>query len=135
MPLECFVDVGMHMIFRGVTKDYIELMSGFMKDHKLETKFHEMINPFLLDIQAMRLDWCQVKPLPNKQWLAEDEMRLARIFPFVYGKICLNMDLGNSFTSPRASKALEELVHSFHVMVCIIMSPRKPSSHVIDAHV
>ena len=86
MPLEWFVDVGMHMIFRGVTKDCIELMSGFMKDHKLETKFHEMINPFLLDIQAMRLDWCRVKPLPNTQWLAEDEMGLARIFPFVYGQ-------------------------------------------------
>ena len=123
--LVCCVDV--HEVIRR----YVQFHEG----SQVRDKISGNDNPFLLDIQAMRLDWCRVKPLPNTQWLAEDEMGLARLFPFVYGQFFLNMDLGNSFTSPKTLKALEQLVHSFHVMVCGIMSPRKTSSHVIDAHV
>ena len=63
--MESYLDCGMHLTFRGVVSDNIELVRSFMSDHGLESKFNHLVNPFLLDIQSLRLPWCHMKYFPK----------------------------------------------------------------------
>ena len=89
--LSAFLDCGMHMIFHGVVTDVIEMADDFMKDHKLASEFIRLVTPYMNDIRTLRLDWCPMKLLPKKQWIAEDELGFARVLPFLYGQFFFNL--------------------------------------------
>ena len=92
-----------------------------MTDHGLASEFMRMLNPHMLDITTLRLDWYHMKLLPTAQWRAEDELGLARILPFIYGQVFLNLadKTKNSNTSSKTLHALAQVFHSLHVVVCI----------------
>ena len=74
----------MHLVFHGILAYCVEKMDEFLADHGLTQKFERLVNSYLLDIQSLRLEWCKMKCFPKKQWLAENELALARILPFIY---------------------------------------------------
>ena len=84
LNINCFIDCAMHLIFHGVLATLVEVIDDFLTDQKLGTALPKISNPFLLELESLRLEWCKAKPLPKKQWLAENELALARILPFVY---------------------------------------------------
>ena len=77
-----------------------------------------------------------MKYFPKKQWLAENELALARILPFVYGLFFMNLELPTRMnTSTETTHAIQQLFHSMHVMISVLMSPRDPLAPEIDEHV
>ena len=91
--LNAYLDCGMHLVFHGIVAYCVERVEEFMVDQGLTQKFERLANTYLIDIQLLRLDWCKMKFLPKKQWLAENELALARIIPFVYGLFFMNLKL------------------------------------------
>ena len=71
----------MHLLFHGIVAYIVEQMEDFMKRHGLNKKFEKEVNQHLLELCVLRLDWCKIKTLPKKQWLAENEIRYCRVIP------------------------------------------------------
>ena len=134
---DVFLDCGMHLVFHGVVANIVEVAHQFMTDHKLGSEFIKIVTPYMSDIMTLRLDWCHMKLFPKKQWVAEDELGLARILPFIYGQFFLNLadKMKDSNTTSKTLHALAQVFHSLHVMVCILMTPKDSSEKLIDAHV
>ena len=131
-----YLDCGMHLIFHGVLAYCVEKMDEFITDHGLTPKFEKLVNAYMLDIKSLRLDWCKMKYFPKKQWLAENELALARIIPFIYGLFFLNLDLPVSSNTSESSKiAVQQMFHAMHVMICVLMSPRDANADEVDEHV
>ena len=134
--MSAYLDCGMHLVFHGIVSYCVEKIDEFLADHGLTKKFVRIANIYLLDIQALRLDWCKMKYFPKKQWLAENELALARIIPFVYGLLFLNLKLPDrTNTSNNTEHAIMQMFHTMHVMICVLMSPRDPSAEEVDEHV
>ena len=77
-----------------------------------------------------------MKYFPKKQWLAENELAVARIIPFVYGLFFMNLELPTRMnTSTETKHVIQQLFHSMHVMICVLMSPRDPRAPEIDEYV
>ena len=93
LMMNAFLDCGMHLVFHGIVAYCVEMMEAFLADHAMTPQFERLVNVYLVDIQALRLDWCKMKFFPKKQWLAENELALARIIPFVFGLLFLNLEL------------------------------------------
>ena len=135
-PIDVAIDAGMHHIFHGITDDIIVLITDFLKEHSLATTFDDSVNPFLLEISSFRLDWCRMKKLPSKQWLAEDLLGFSRIMPFVYGQFFLQHKISDTTrTSEETLVSIQQLLNSLHVMVSHLMSPRDPDVEKIDLSV
>ena len=96
-----------------------------------------MVNNYMLDIATLWLDWCHMKLLPKSQWLAEDELGLSRILPFIYGQFFLNLadKTKNSDTTSKTLHALAQVFHSLHVTACMLMTPPDSLVKLIDVHV
>jgi len=134
--MNAYLDCGMHLVFHGILAYCVEKMDEFLADHGLTQKFERLVNSYLLDIQSLRLEWCKMKYFLQKQWLAENELALARILPFVYGLFFMNLELPTRMnTSTETSHAIQQLFHSMHVMISVLMSPRDPLAPEIDEHV
>ena len=136
MSVDAFVDCGMHLVFHGIVKYTVERMGDFTTDHGLEQKFHRIINIHLYEIQSLNLEWMKVKPLPNTNWLAENELGFARIIPFIYGSFFLNLELPKrKHTTEQTEHAIMQMFHSLHVMICILMTERKLDSRELNFHI
>ena len=51
---------GMHLVFHGIVAYCVERIEEFMVDQGLTQKFERLVNTYLIDIQALRLDWCKM---------------------------------------------------------------------------
>ena len=133
VSISAWIDAGMHHIFHGIMGSIMNVVSLFMKSEDKAATFESLVNPHLIEIQYLRLDWCHVKILPKLQWLAEDELGFSRIQPFIYGAFFLSIDLkyASNFTK-HAMLSLRQMLHLLHVMVAVLMSPRDPPVFVID---
>jgi len=136
MLMNSYLDCGMHLVFHDIVAYCVERIEEFMVDQGLTQKFERLVNPYLIDIQALRLDWCKIKFLPKRQWLAENELAFSRIIPFVYGLFFMNLELPKgTHTSIQSQHAIQQMIHSMHVMICILMSPQDPAAEEIEEHV
>ena len=134
--MSAYLDCGMHLVFHGIVARCVEEMEQFMSHHSLKSPFNDVVNDYLFDIESLRLDWCNMKTFPKKQWLAENELALARIIPFVYAQFFLQMQLPDrNFTTSTTMVAIQQMFHSMHLMICVLMSPRDSSADEIDRHV
>ena len=55
--ISIFIETPMHLIFHGVLADVVEVIDGFLSEHKLQKGFHNRVNDILLDVIALRLEW------------------------------------------------------------------------------
>ena len=88
-----WIDAGMHHVFHGIVAWIMLEMETVLAGEDRKGPFEDVINPYLLGIQELRLDWLHVKSLPKTQWLAEDEVGFSRIITFAYGQFFLNIKL------------------------------------------
>ena len=136
VTMRTWIEAGMHHIFHGIVARIMLVMEEVFTDEDKKTTFEDMVNPYLFEIQALRLDWMHVKPLPKAQWLAEDELGFARISCFAYGQFFLNVPLRQSSTISQASLlSIRQMLSALLVMVSLLMSPRDPDITHIDRHI
>ena len=113
LNIKSYVDCGMHLIFHGVLASIVEVLDSVFKDLKLGTKFENSVNVYLLEVESLRLEWCKAKPVPKKQWLAENELALARLLPFVYTTFFNTVTLPkNSNLNPNVLNVICKMIHS-----------------------
>ena len=107
-----------------------------MKTHAVTPDFEKLVNPYMIDIQSHRLEWCKLKIFPKRQWIAENEMGLVRVLPFIYGLFFLNCTIPERCnTSNLTIVAIMQMLNALFVLVSMLMSPRNVVHHVIDGHV
>ena len=136
VTMRTWIEAGMHHIFHGIVARIMLVMEEVFTDEDKKTTFEDMANPYLFEIQALRLVWMHVKPLPKAQWLAEDELGFARILCFAYGQFFLNVPLRQSSTISQASLlSIRQMLSALLVMVSLLMSPRDPDITHIDRHI
>ena len=136
MGISAWINAGMHHIFHGVVAQIMQAMEEAFTHDMKKTEFENPVNPHLLEIASLRLDWLHMKPLPKTQWLAEDELGFSRISVFAYGLFFANIKLrGNSNTSTGALLAMRQMIVAMWVMVALLMSPRDPVIELIDRHI
>lgn len=101
-----------------------------------KTEFEHLVNPYLLEIASLRLDWLLMEPLLQAHWLAEDKLGFTWILVFVYGRFFANIKLrDNSNTLPGALLVMRQMIVSMWVMLVLLMSPRNARIELIDRHI
>ena len=130
-----WIKAGMHHIFHGVVTRVMSLFEQFFKDEDKNTEFEALVNPHLLEIASLRLDWLHVRPLPKTLWLTKDELGFSRIMTFVYGQFSLYIRLRETTnTTKNTLLALRKLLVLLQVVTALLMSPREPAVEVINRH-
>ena len=136
VSMSAWIDAGMHHIFHGIVATIMSAMEDVFVVEKKKEPFEDLVNPYLLDIQSLRLDWLHLKQLPKTQWLAEDELGFSRIMVFIYGQYFLNIKLRQSSNSSKgALLSTRQMIISLQVMVALLMSPEDPDVDLIDRHI
>ena len=137
VPFDAHLDCGMHLLFHGIVAYIVEQMVNFMKFHGLNKKFEKEVNHHLLELCLLRLDWCKVKTLPKKQWLAENEIGYCRVIPYLYARFFQHAVIPERYnTSPLVVDCVKKMLHAMHVMLCNLMSPATSSNYAgVDNHV
>ena len=136
VSMSAWIDAGMHHIFHGIVATIMSAMEDVFVVEKKKEPFEDLVNPYLLDIQSLRLDWLHLKQLPKTQWLAEDELGFSRIMVFIYGQYFLNIKLRQSSNSSKgALLSMRQMIISLQVMVALLMSPEDPDVDLIDRHI
>ena len=84
VPMCAWIDAGMrHSFHRIVHRIMLTLEDVFTYEVKNST-FEELVNPYLTEIQNLRLHWVHKKTLPKMLWLSKDELGFSRIACFIY---------------------------------------------------
>ena len=83
--MSTWIDADMHHIFHGIVARIMLVVEDVFTDEEKKSTFEDVLNPYLLELMSLRLDWLHVKTLPKTQWLAEDELGFSRIMCFAYG--------------------------------------------------
>ena len=83
--MHSYIDCAMHLIFYGILAYCVERIEEFMKTRGVTPDFKTLVNVHMTDIQSHRLEWCKLKTFPKTQWIAENEIGLARMLLFIYG--------------------------------------------------
>lgn len=131
-----WIDAGMHLIFHGIIATIMKVMEEVFAGEARQVPFEDLINPYLLSIQELRLDWLHVKTLPKTLWLAEDELGFSRILLFAYGQFFLNIKLRESSNISKGTLlSMRQMLIALHVMVALLMSPKDPIVDVTDRHI
>ena len=59
--MSTWIDAGMHHIFHGVVARIMLLLEEVFADEDKKTAFEDVLNPYLLEIMSLRLDWLHIK--------------------------------------------------------------------------
>ena len=136
LDMKSYIDCAMHLIFHGVLAYCVEKNEDFMKTHGVTPEFEKLVNVHMIDIQLHRLEWCKLKTFPKKQWIAENEIGLARILPFIYGIFFRIVGLPERCnTSVKSRVAMMQLLHTLFVLISMLMSKRNIAGQIIHEHV
>ena len=136
VTMSTWIDAGMHHIFHGIVARIMLLMEEVFTDEDKKSTFEDIVNPYLLEIADLRLDWMHVKPLPKTMWLAEDDLGFSRILCFAYGQFFLNVPLRQSSTISQGSLlSIRQMLSALLVMISLLVSPRDPNIKQIDRHI
>jgi len=131
--IDVCLDAPLHHIFHGIIPTVMKAIHEFMTEHSLASKFENHVNTYLSEIASMRLSWCKVKTLPKKLWLGEDVLGFSRVMPFIYSQFFLGIKMPESdIVANETLVAIKQMIHSMHVMVSVLMSPRDPCINTID---
>ena len=74
----------MHHISYGIVARVMSVFKQFLEDKVRKNPFKTLVNPHLLEMTSLWLDWLHIRQLPKNMWLAVDELGLSRIMSFAY---------------------------------------------------
>ena len=60
--------------FHGIVHNIVLTTEDVSAYKDKNSTFEEIVNPYLMEIQNLRLDWLHVKTLQKTKWLAEDRL-------------------------------------------------------------
>ena len=63
VPMRTWLEAGIHHMFHGVVARIMLVMEKVFTEEDNNSTFEDVVNPYLLEIQALRLDWLHVKSL------------------------------------------------------------------------
>lgn len=94
-----------------------------MKTYGHGASFEALLNPLLEDIAGFRVDYCQLRNIPDANWISDSYLAFARILPWVYGIYCLNFkpprDKEEEFT--QELRLMQQLINAYYVMISALM--------------
>ena len=136
IAMSAWIAAGMHHIFHGIVARIMLAFDEVLTDKDRKIPFEDIVNPYLLDIVTLRLDWVHVKQLPKTQWLAEDELGFSQIMAFIYGQFYfLNMTLKESTTTTKSALlVVRQMIVSLQVMVALLLPPKDSAVNVIGRY-
>ena len=122
--MEQYLETPMHHLFEGIIKSLVDITMDFLKFHKQWSKFCEIVNPLLIDIESLKLDYCRSEifwgtttDYKPTGWIAENYLAYARINLVLLGYID---DIKISL--PKALIEFKQMIHSSFVLVANLMS-------------
>ncbi|KAL7528777.1 LOW QUALITY PROTEIN: hypothetical protein ACHAWF_002696 [Thalassiosira exigua] len=111
----------------------MKTLEAFMTTHKTKTTFDDLINPYLLQLQELRLSWCHIQTMPKTKWICDDELGFCRISLFAYGLYFRHIKIPeNMNTTDESVIALQQMLSDMYAMIALLMSPREQSNRSID---
>jgi hypothetical protein len=88
--LKQFIDAPMHLIFQGVVKSLIEMISDWLTGLSYHKRFCQIIHPLMIKISNMNLKWCflnsfnEAKNYKTTGWIANNYLAFARLMLIFY---------------------------------------------------
>ena len=90
LDLVNYVDAMMHMIFLGIVKDVLELVSEWLNFHSYMKTFKESTFGMYDSVQKMQLTWCKILPFKDGKytgWLSENYIAASRLMAWIFQMI------------------------------------------------
>ena len=94
IALNQFIDAPMHLIFQGIIKSIIEMISDWLSPLSTSLSYHKqfckIINPMMVKISNMNLNWCALntfnvsKNYKPTGWIAANYLAYARLMLIYY---------------------------------------------------
>jgi hypothetical protein len=116
VSLDMFIEAPMHLLFLGIVKSTMEVSDIYMKQYRLGNKFMSHANTYIAQLEKFHLDFLQIRPLPNTNYLSEWCLGMARVFPYIYGMV---------------TTAIEPTIHYGDKYMCMIYSMYVMISHLM----
>ncbi len=107
VSLDIFIETQMHLLFLGIVKCIIEVSDKYMTQYRWGNKFISNANTHNAQLSSFCLDFLQIQPLPYTNYLSEWCLGMARVFPFIYGKV---------------STTIEPTIHYSDKYMCMVYS-------------
>jgi hypothetical protein len=130
VSLDMFIEAPMHLLFLGIVKSIMEVSDTYMKQYRLGNKFISHANTYIAQLQSFHLDFLQIRPLPNTNYLSEWCLGMARVFPYIYGMVTSTIEptihYGDKYMC---------MIYSMYVMISHLMSRRHTSSQQYLQHI
>mmetsp|Transcript_15398 Transcript_15398/g.35239 ORF Transcript_15398/g.35239 Transcript_15398/m.35239 type:complete len:1134 (-) Transcript_15398:15-3416(-) len=134
IPMHRFINSPMHLLFHGIVKDIMDFCLAFAKKFEKGEQFKTFVNEHLTELESLGLDWCKLLEVPRTYWQAENFLGLARVIPAIFG-----LFFEGGYIPERgaiASKSIQQMLNSLHVMISALMSPRlSKDADKIDSYI
>ncbi|EJK61504.1 hypothetical protein THAOC_17997 [Thalassiosira oceanica] len=134
IPMHRFINSPMHLLFHGIIKDIMDFCLAFARSFQKGEVFATFVNERLSELESLGLDWCKQLEVPRTYWQAENFLALARVMPAIFG-----LFFEGGYIPERgatASKSVQQMLNSLHVMISALMSPRlSKDADKIDSYI
>ncbi len=119
VSLDMFIETPIHFLLLWIVKSVMEVSDNYMKQYRLGNKFISHANTYIVQLQSFHLDFLQIWPLPNTNYLSEWCLGMARVFPYIFGMV---------------TTTIEPTIHYGDKYMCMIYSMYVMISHLISRH-
>ena len=116
-----FLELPMHMLLTGITKDLATLMENFMLSNSHSKPFERFINSLLDGLMLWQLDYVKVQSFPTKRYVSENFLALARLMPWIYSVYFRNWVPTNSGACVEDILKIQRLIFSGFIMISHLM--------------
>ncbi len=127
--IDIFVDSPMHLLFQGIVLSTMDAIHDILSYWQQKTSFFNQANAIIKDLMKFRLSYLVLKELPPKKWLAENDLAISRIFPYIYGM--LHVDASQR----QGGAELLRLVNALFVLISKIMTTKEVPVENIKNHI
>ncbi len=91
VSLDMFIEAPMNLLFLGTVNSIMEVSDKYMKQCRLGNKIISHANTYIAQLQSFLLDFLQIWPLPNTNYLSEWQLGMAHVFPYLYDKVTITI--------------------------------------------
>ena len=116
-----FLELPMHLLFTGITKDLAQLMDSFVTTNSHSKPFERFMNSLLDGLNQWQLYFAKSQSLPTKRYVSENYLSLARLMPWVYSTYFRNWDPTTSGARFDDVIKIQKLIYSGFVMISHLM--------------